>query len=137
MPDQTQQERYLSGLWNQMKQRSAGLATTVGPGIDTKSLTPAEHDRLWDERFLTIEQEHDLWRQGRTPETAGQPILSPEEIGMRVFQNREKLAKTGGRLEPSQWYDYISRMADRAERRRQGAEMPDTTPVSTETEGAY
>ncbi len=122
MAEQTQQERYLSGLWESMKQRSAGLATTVGPGVDTKSLTPLQHDQLWDERFLTIEQEWKLWEQGRTPETAGQPILSPEEIGMRVFANREKLAKTGGRLEPSAWYAYTSRMAARAEARRQGAD---------------
>jgi hypothetical protein len=69
-------------------------------------ITPEEELALWNERHLSIEQEHDLWRQG----------LTPEEIGLRMFPNREILAVSEGRAQsPSAQIQYVNSMAKRSD----------------------
>lgn len=126
---------HLEGLWNRMKDMAGGMAGVYGQGYNTKPLNEHEELMLWNKRALSLDQEWALWRQGRTPETQGQPILTPEEIGLKVFPEREKLAKSGGRVEPKDWHAYIKKMADKSEAQFQATrEPPDMTGAPTMTE---
>jgi hypothetical protein len=151
MADETPTTQMVSGLWDQMKDKAAGLGGLIGAGYGATALSQDDEDMLWDQRFLTIEQEHDLWRARKQVPVMGpdgrpvagpdgsplmqdtaEPRYTPEEIGKLVFQNREALAKRGGNLEPKDQYRKFATLAQRAERRRlaveQEQQQPDVMP---------
>jgi len=99
------QEDFSAGLWDAMKGSVAGVSDHFAPGFGSKELTPAEELSIWNERQLSLEQEWELWRAGFTP----------QEIGLKVFGNRQRLAKSGGRVEPADEIAYANRLALRAE----------------------
>jgi hypothetical protein len=121
--EQSPHEQMVSGLWDKLKERAGGLGGLIGKGYDATPLSEDDEAMLWSRRALSVEQEWDLWRQG----------LTPEEIGMQVFPDRERLVKSGGRIEPSQWYSRANTLAARAERTRAGQD--DQQSVSMPTEG--
>ena len=126
MPD-TPTPKFIEGLYDAIRKRAADLAPKFGPGYGTKALTPDDLEAVWNRRSMPLEQEWNLWRQGRTPETAHLPTLTPAQIGLMVFPEREKLAKSGGRVEPSEFISWTNQTAKRmAEKRaaRQAAAPP-------------
>lgn len=122
MPEQDRRsEAFMRGLFDATIERAKGLAGYMDPGMGGKRLSDDEIDAAWNTRALTVEQEWNLWRQGRTPESVarGERMLSPEEIGMQVFPHREKLGKSGGRIMPKAYADWVNQRANREEKKRQ------------------
>lgn len=113
MPEPTEAELFTQGLWTSMKERAAGAARVYGPGSNNKELTPDEEATIWNTRTMPLEKEWDLWRQG----------LTPEEIGLQVFGDREKLVKSGGRLEPKDWARKIESLMPRAKALREAQQQ--------------
>lgn len=113
MPD-SKSEMLISGLWDRLKEKAKGVGGLAAPGVNMDRLTPDEELAIWNRRAIPIEQEWEMWRAGKTP----------EEIGMAVFPDREKLVKSGGRIEPSQWFAYSMKMAQKAEAARQQGGQP-------------
>jgi hypothetical protein len=105
-------EQHLRGLWDQMKARAKGMSIVYGPGYDNKPLSREEEKTLFRQRALSVEQEHELWRATNQD---GSPMYTPERIGQLVFDQREKLAKSGGRIEPKQWIKYLNDLAAEVE----------------------
>lgn len=112
-PQDRPSQQFLDGLWEATKGRAASMAPVFGEGAGGTTLSQAKIDVLWNERHLSPEQEAELWQQG----------LTPEEIGLQVFKNRERLMKSGGRIEPAQWISWCNRQARRMHDQRQ-AEQP-------------
>lgn len=110
------------GLYREALERARGQAPHFQPGYGTKELTPDEIDLLWDQRALSVEQEHELWRAVNED---GTPRYSPEEIGAQVFDQRLRLASGGGRIEPKDQHAWVNKQAKRAEQRR--AQQPALT----------
>lgn len=133
MPVQPTNE-FLEGLYQKLKGRAAGMADLVGPGVDTEKLSDDEISALWNLRAVPIEKEWEMWRQGRTPETAHLPTMTREEIGLAVYPNREKLAKSGGRSEPKDFIPWMNKRAEKEAAKRaaqQPAPFPDAPIIST------
>jgi len=124
---------FIKGLYEKLRQRARMMAPQVDTNGQTKDLTPDEISLLWNRRHIPIEQEWELWRQGRTPETADQPQLTREEIGLMVFKDREKLAKMGGRIEPKEFVLWANKQAEKeAAKRAAAAEVaPALAPEGT------
>lgn len=126
-------QKFMDNLWEAVKGRAKAMAPVFGEGSGGTALSRDHIDMLWSERHLTPEQEAQLWRQGRTPESiaAGEKPLTPEEIALQVFQNRERLMKSGGRIEPNQWVSWCNATARRMQEKqdtstRVGDALPDT-----------
>lgn len=126
-------EEFMRGLFEQTVEKARGVAAYMSPGLGGKKLTPAEEEMAWSERALSVEQEWDLWRLGRTPETAGQRPLTPEEIGLQVFPKRERIAKSGGRVQPKEWVAWVNSYAERQRKKR--AEQPSALMAEGQTVG--
>lgn len=145
MPREMDQKAYAAALWERLKADASNASGIFSGQGHAKKLTLDEKLAIWNDRALSVEQEHDLWRQGRTPETAHLPILSPEEIGLKVFPKREQLYKSGGNVEPKDWIKEANFLGQEAEKRRRAerptiAEItgaPEVTPIENpaETEG--
>src|SRR5215475_7294483 len=118
-PADRPQEEFSRGLWEAMKGSTAAVADHFAPGFGGKELSPQEELAIWNERHLTLEQEWELWRAGFTP----------EEIGLKVFQNRQRLAKSGGRLEPAQEIAYANAIAKRSEQAKREADASPHEPT--------
>lgn len=117
MPEpQSPDERRVKGLYQAALENAKGLATHFQPGYGTKELTPADTDMLWNERALSVEQEHDLWRAVKPD---GTPQFTPEEIGLQVFPKRLGLMQGGGRIEPKAQHAWVNTQARRVEKQRQ------------------
>jgi len=117
-------EAFVRGLFDAAVQRARGLAGYMDPGMGGKRLSDQDIDAAWNTRALSVEQEWDLWRQGRTSESLarGERALTPEEIGMQVFPHREKLGKSGGRIMPKEYAQWVNGRAKREEDKRQAAQ---------------
>lgn len=105
-------ESFLRGAFETLMKRAEGMAPHFAAS-GGKKLSDEEIETAWNTRALSVEQEWELWRQGNTPETAHLPKLTPEEIGLKVFPHREKLAKSGGRIEPKQFIGWANSYAER------------------------
>jgi hypothetical protein len=116
-------EGFLRGLFETTVEKARGMSAYMAPGLGGKKLSDEDVSLAWNTRALTVEQEWDLWRIGRTPETAGQRILTPEEIGMQVFPHRERIAKSGGRVQPKEWFSWVNQRAER-ERKKKEQQQP-------------
>ena len=119
--------QFLDGLWEAVKGRAASMAPVFGSGSGGTTLSRDQIDLLWNERHLTPEQEAALWQQG----------LTPEEIGMQVFKNRERLMKSGGRIEPSQWISWANRQAQRMHDKQQAEQPAPALPTVNGTGNGY
>lgn len=115
MPEPQVDAKFLEGLYQAMRRRAADLAPHFKPGYDAKELTEDELETVWNRRFLTLEEEWALWRE-RNPD--GTPKHTPEMIGRMVFQQREPLAKAGGRIEPKEQIGWVNQTAQRMARKR-------------------
>jgi hypothetical protein len=130
MAEKSPGEERAKGLYQAAVEHAKGLAPHFQPGYGTKELTPDEIDLLFDQRALSVEQEHELWRATKED---GTPMYSPEEIGTKVFPERLKLASGGGRFEPKDQHAWINKQAKRAEQRRaQQQAMTEPDPMMTE-----
>jgi hypothetical protein len=130
MPGPQDTPAFIEGLYEAMRKRAADLAPNFAPGYGTKEMTPEDVDLVWNRRVMPVEQEWELWRQTKPD---GTPMYTPNQIGLLVFPDREKFAKSGGRVEPAEWIPFVNQTAKRmaAKREAQAALSPD--PM----EGAY
>lgn len=117
-------EAFMRGLWDATKAKAAGMAAYAAPGMGGRELSDEEIAQAWNTRALSVEQEWDLWRQ-RKPD--GSPQYTPEEIGMQVFPHREKLAKSGGRVEPKDWIGWANRRAEHEQKKLDSRQQEGTT----------
>lgn len=103
-------EPFMRGAMEAAIEKAKGLAPYFGPGYGAKKVQPDEINTAWNTREMSVEQEWDLWRQ-RKPD--GSPMYTPEEIGLKVFPHRERLAKSGGRIQPRDWIAWANQQAER------------------------
>ena len=136
MPPKMPSDDFLAGLYETMRGRAAGLAPHFQPGYGATELDGDDLETVWNRRAMPIEKEWELWRQGRTPETAHLPMLSPEHIGLLVFPDREKLAKSGGRVEPHEFISWTNAMAKRMAAKRDAQAAMNLAP-SEPMDGGY
>lgn len=128
--EQQVNDHFLEGLYRAMRRRAETLAAHFQPGYDAKELDGDDFEALWNRRHLTIEQEWELWRARNTD---GTPMHTPEMIGSMVFRDREKLIKSGGRVEPKEWISFANTTAKRmAAKRAQQQSALALTPVEGE-----
>lgn len=130
-------QQFMDGLWESVKSRAEAMAPVVGSGAGGKTLNSREIDMLWAEKHLSPAQVEDLWRIGRTPESIarGEKPLTVEEISMREHGNRERLMKSGGRIEPAQWIAWANRQAQRAQDQQNAQQSPAQPLVATSPSG--
>lgn len=117
-------EVFLRGLFDAAIERARRLSEYMSPGAGGKRMTDDEIEQAWNERAMPVEQEWELWKIGKTPETAGMRPLTPEEIGLRVFPRREKLAKSGGRVRPSEFIGWTNNYAERRRKAKEQQQAP-------------
>lgn len=121
-PDQA----FLDGLYQTIRKRAAGMAPHFQPGYDATELDGDDLEAVWNERAMPLEAEWELHRalgpDGVTP------LYTREQIGLMVFPKRERLAKSGGRVEPKEWISWANSTAKRMEKRRAERAMMSPTP---------
>jgi hypothetical protein len=130
MPD-TPTPHFIEGLYQAMRKRAADLAPHFAPGYGTKAMTPDDLDAVWNRRAMPLEQEWELHRQKKDD---GTPLYTPAQIGLLVFPEREKLAKSGGRVEPSEWISWSNQQAKRQAAKREAQQRQLETPPPMEGE---
>lgn len=128
-------EQFMRGLFETTVEKARGMAGYMSPGLGGKKLSDADVSLAWNERALTVEQEWDLWRVGRTPETAGQRPFTPEEIGLQVFPKRERIAKSGGRVEPKEWMVWVNQRAEHERKKQEQQASPMMAEGQTDGSG--
>lgn len=111
---------FIEGLYNAMRKRAADMAPHFAPGYGTKEMTPEDTELVWNRRAMPVEQEWALWRAVKED---GTPMYTPAQIGMQVFPEREKLAKSGGRVEPKEWITFSNTLAKRMAAKREGQQQ--------------
>lgn len=131
MPRPLNQKAYGQAMWERLKQDATNASGIFSGQGHSKKLSLDEKLAVWNDRALSVEQEWELWRQGRTPESIarGEKPLSPEEIGLKVFPKREQLYKSGGNVEPKDWIKEANYLAQEAEKRRR-TERPTIAEVT-------
>lgn len=115
---------FFRGLFEQMKGHAMGMAGAADAD-ELEKLTPDEKLMLWNRRAMPIEKE---WELHREVNPDGTPRYTPEDIGLMVFPDRERLAKSGGRIEPKEFAREANRLAKRAAERR-ALEAPPPEPL--------
>lgn len=113
---------FLEGMYQQMRGRASEMAPRFKPGYGATELDGDELEAVWDKRAMSLEQE---WELHRAVNEDGTPKLTREQIGLMVFPERERLAKSGGRVEPREMIAWVNQTARRMEQRRaQRAMLP-------------
>lgn len=126
-------EQFFEGLYQQMRKTAAGMAGAADADDDLKKLTLDEKLRLWDQRDMPVEKE---WELHRAVNEDGSPMYSPRQIGLMVFKNRERIAKSGGNIEPKEFIKEANRLEKLAAARRSSlAPPPDMTQTPMTTTG--
>lgn len=131
MPDTGPSPEFLKGLYEALRGRAAGLAPHFQPGYDSAELDGADVETLWHRRSMPLEAEWALHR-ARNPD--GTPTYTREQIGLMVFKDREKLAKSGGRVEPKEWIAWTNSTARRMEKKRAARETSEAPTPPAEGE---
>lgn len=126
MPDDSKTEVFISGLWDRMKERAAGMAAAYGGGMNTKKLTRDEEKLLFRARTDADGKPGISDEEAISHLQAG---MSREAVGLLMYPRREKLAKSGGRLEPKDWIDYLNRLADEVEAEDRAGEAAQPIPA--------
>lgn len=131
MADQHVNAEFLEGLYQTIRKRAAGMAPNFSPGYDSKELDGDDLETVWNRRAMPLEDEWELHRA--VQEDGVTPLYTKEQIGLLVFPDREKLAKSGGRVEPSEWIRWVNFQAKRmaAKREAQAAMQPAPMEGST------
>jgi len=124
---------FIEGLYEAMKARAASLAPHFTPGYGSKAMNADDEDVVWNRRKIPVEQEWELWRQ-KKPD--GTPMFTPSQIGLMVFPDREKFAKSGGRVEPKDWITFANRTAQRMAAKREAQQQSAEMSAPPMTEGA-
>jgi len=124
MADQQVNAEFLEGLYQTIRKQASGMAPKFSPGYDSAELDGDELETVWNRRAMPIEQE---WALHRAVKEDGTPLYSRRQIGLMVFPDREKLAKSGGRVEPHEWISWTNQTARRMAQRRaeRAALMPE------------
>lgn len=126
MPNAEPDAAFLEGAYQALKLRVQGMAKNLTPDKEAKRLTPDEISTLWNTRHMTLEQEWELWKALKPD---GTPLYSPEAIGMLVFRDRERLAKSGGNVEPADQIKTANRIA-KQEAVKRAANAPPPDPLA-------
>lgn len=113
-------DAFLEGMYQTMRKRAESMAPHFRPGYGAKELDGDELETVWNRRALTLEQEWELHRA--VAEDGVTPRYTREQIGLLVFPDREKLAKSGGRVEPKEWISWVNSTAKRMAARRAARE---------------
>lgn len=120
-------DAFLEGLYQTIRKRAAGMAVHLQPGYGAKELDGDELETVWNRRAMPLEAE---WELHRAKKEDGTPLYTRRQIGLMVFPDREKLAKSGGRVEPKEVTKWVNSVARRmAAKREQQAAM---RPIPTE-----
>lgn len=128
--EQQPSPEFLEGLYQRMRARAAGMAPRFQPGTDSTELDGDDLETLWNKRAMPVEQEWELHRAVKEDST---PLYSREQIGLMVFPEREKLAKSGGRVEPKEFIRWANRTAQRMRARRDARAAMSPMPVEGST----
>ena len=120
---------FFEGLYQSMRGRAAGMAERFKPGYGSKELDGDDLETLWNRRAMSIEQE---WALHRELNQDGTPAYTREQIGLQVFPDREKLAKSGGRVEPREFISWTNAMARRMEKKRAERAQVSAAPLIEE-----
>jgi hypothetical protein len=119
---------FLEGLWQQARARVGDMAGQFTPDPETtKTLDSGDVETLWNLRAMPLEKE---WELHRATKPDGSPMFTPEQIGLMVFPHRERLMKSGGRVEPKEQVRWANQMAKRQQAKRM-AQPPPTDPMTT------
>lgn len=116
---------FIEGLYDAMRKRAADMAPSFAPGYGTKKMTPEDVETVWNRRAMPVEQEWELWRAVKPD---GSPMYTPAQIGMQVFPEREKFAKSGGRVEPKEWITFANQTAKRMAAKREAQQAALSAP---------
>ena len=107
---------FLEGLYQTFMAHAKGLAPLISSD-GAQKLNQDEIDILWDHpRAMPIEKE---WELHRAVQDDGSPMYSPEQIGLMVWPQRERIAKSGGHIEPKDFIRAANRQAARMQVKRQ------------------
>jgi hypothetical protein len=118
---------FLKGAYEAMRTRAQGIADQMKPGVGATELDSDDFETVWNRRAMSLEEEWELWRQ-RQPDGVT-PLYSPEQIGTMVFKDREKLIKSGGRVEPKEWISFANTAAKRMRAKREAREAMSPVPL--------
>ena len=116
MAEQQVNAEFLEGMYQAMRKRAESMAPHFKPGYDAKELDGDDLDTVWNRRAMSLEQE---WELHRAVNEDGSPKFTRRQIGLMVFPDREKLAKSGGRVEPAEVISWVNSTAKRMAARRE------------------
>lgn len=111
-------DAFMEGLYQTFMSKAKGMAPFINSD-GAKKLTPDEISLLWNKRAMPIEKE---WELHRAVNPDGSPMYSREQIGLMVYPERERLAKSGGNIEPKAFIGQANRIAQREAAKRQAAQ---------------
>lgn len=135
MPDLQQPgPAFLEGMYQAIRSRAAGMAPRFQPGYDATELDGDDLEVVWNERAMPLEQE---WELHRAMKPDGTPLYTREQIGLMVFHKREKLAKSGGRVEPKEWISWTNQTAKRMAAKREARAAAQAALAPPTMEGGY
>ena len=104
MPEGQDQE-IAKMIWADMKKQAQEIAEMRGLAPGNKKLTPDEELALFmrEAPDWSPDKEAILLAEGKTR----------EEVGLLKYPERERLAKSGGRIQPKDWIAWANQQAER------------------------
>lgn len=120
-------DEFFEGLYQQQRARAAAMAEASDVDSSVKKLTPEEFSTIWNRRAMPLEKEWELFRQRNED---GTPTYTREQIGLMVFPDREKLAKSGGKFEPREFIKNANAIARRESAKREQQQQTIVSPMN-------
>ena len=127
MTDENKAELRAKTTYEMAVNRARGTAEHFKPGYGTQELKPDDEMAVWMDtggKQWAPEEIHAMYQAG----------LTQQQIGLKMYPERERLVKGGGRIEPRQWVAKAQALAKRYEIQQAGTLEAVKPP---EMEGGY